>query len=130
MTTITCGLICNDSINLEAFKKTYEKRAHVSSVWVDVSADLQRPAMRRQGYDRAAWFAGVLPACLRALQGRPGDLDLFVTVEDDDEAAAVLAVGGLLVRLSEDGGESADGALDLRGLPPKAAAQRLAQAVG
>lgn len=134
MTTIITCIITNDPINLDSIKYAYENLADVPAVWIDVAADLQRPVMRRKGYARAAWFDEVLPACLGALQGRPGDLDLFVTVENAAEAAQVLALGGLVVRLSEDNSGSPDGALgdalDLRGLEPGQVARRLVAALG
>lgn len=134
MTTIVCGIITDDPINLVSINTAYEKRADVTSVWIDVAADIKRPVMQRKGYDRASWFAEVLPACLGALQGRPGDLNLFVTVENAEEAAQVLALGGLVVRLSEDDSGSPDGtlgdALDLRGLEPGRVARRLVAALG
>lgn len=131
MTTIACGIIANDSINLDAIKKSYGKRADVPAIWIDVAADLQRPVMRRKNYDRATWFEEVLPQCLGALQGLPGDLDVFVTVEDAAEAAAVVELGGLVVRLSEGGGGSPDGALgDVLDLKPRQAAERLVAALG
>ena len=61
---------------------------------------------------------------------RPGDLDVFVTVENAAEALQVLALGGVVARVGEDGGGGIDGALDLRGMAPKAAARELARAVG
>lgn len=134
MTTIITGIIINDPINLASIKAAYGNLADVPAVWIDVAADLQRPVMQRKSYDRASWFDEVLPACLGALQGRPGDLDVFVTVEDAAEAAQVLALGGLVVRLSEDGSGSPDGALgdvfDLQGLKPRQAAERLVAALG
>jgi hypothetical protein len=133
MTTIVCGIITNDPINLDSINTAYEQLTDVPSVWIDVAADLQRPVMQRGRCDRAAWFDEVLPRCLGALQARPDDLDLFVTVEDAAEAAQVLALGGLVVRLSEDGSGSPDGALDdavdLRGLKPEQVARRLVAAL-
>lgn len=61
MTTIVCGIITNDPINLDAIKNAYEKLADVPAIWIDVAADLQRPVMRRKGYDRAQWFGEALP---------------------------------------------------------------------
>ena len=130
MTTIVCGIITNDPINLAAIKTAYENLADVPALWIDVAADLQRPVMQRKGYDRAQWFDDVLPRCLQPLQVRPGDLDVFVGVESASEAAQVLALGGVVARVGEDGGRGADGALDLRGMAPKAAARELARAVG
>ena len=130
MTTIVCGIITNDPINLAAIKTAYENLADVPALWIDVAADLQRPVMQRKGYDRAQWFDDVLPRCLQALQVRPGDLDVFVTVENGAEAAQVLALGGVVARVGGDGGGGIDGALDLRGMAPKAAARELARAVG
>lgn len=86
--------------------------------------------MQRKGYDRAQWFDDVLPRCVGTLQGRPGNLDLFVAVENAAEAAQVLALGGVVARVGGDGGGGIDGALDLRGMAPKAAARELVQAVG
>jgi hypothetical protein len=130
MTTIVCGIITNDPINLASIKTAYENLADVPALWIDVAADLQRPVMQRKGYDRAQWFDDVLPRCLQALQVRPGDLDVFVTVDNAVEALQVLALGGVVARVGEDGGRGADGALDLRGMAPKAAARELARAVG
>lgn len=130
MTTIVCGIITNDPINLDAIKNAYEKLADVPAIWIDVAADLQRPVMRRKGYDRAQWFGEALPRCLQALQGRPGDLDLFLTVENAAQAAQVLALGGLVAHVGGDSGAGADDALDLRGMTPKAAARELARALG
>ena len=130
MTTIIAGIIANDPINLFSIKAAYQKLTDVPALWIDVAADLQRPVMQRKGYDRAQWFDDVLPRCLQSLQVRPGDLDVFVGVESGSEAAQVLALGGLVARVGEDGGRGADGALDLRGMAPKAAARELARAVG
>ena len=130
MTTIVCGIITNDPINLAAIKTAYENLADVPALWIDVAADLQRPVMQRKGYDRAQWFDDVLPRCLQPLQVRPGDLDVFVGVESASEAAQVLALGGVVARVGGDGGGGIDGALDLRGMAPKAAARELARAVG
>ena len=130
MTTIVCGTITNDPINLASIKHAYAKLADAPSIWIDVSSDLQRPVMQRKGYDRAQWFDDVLPRCLQALQVRPGDLDVFVTVENGAEAAQVLALGGVVARVGGDGGAGVDGALDLRGLTSRAAARGLARAVG
>lgn len=130
MTTIVCGTITNDPINLASIKHAYAKLADAPSIWIDVASDLQRPVMQRKGYDRAQWFGEVLPRCLQALQVRPGDLDVFVTVENAAEAAQVLALGGLVARLGGDGGAGADGVLDLCGMAPKAAARHLVRAIG
>lgn len=130
MTTIVCGIITNDPINLFPIKAAYEKLTDVPAIWVDVTSDLQRPVMQRKGYDRAQWFNDVLPRCLQALQGRPGDLDLFVSVESEAEASQVLALGGVVARVGADGDGGADGALDLREMAPKAAARELARTVG
>lgn len=130
MTTIITGIITNDPINLASIKHAYAKLADAPSIWIDVASDLQRPVMQRKGYDRAQWFDEALPRCLQALQGRPGDLDLFVAVENAAEAAQVLALGGLVARLGGDGGAGADGVLDLRGMAPKAAARHLVRAIG
>lgn len=130
MTTIVCGIITNDPINLASIKTAYENLADVPAIWIDVASDLQRPVMQHKGYDRAQWFDDVLPRCLQGLQVRPGDLDVFVTVENAAEAVRVLAMGGVVARLSEDDGGGADGALDLRGMTPKAAARELVRAVG
>lgn len=129
MITIVCGIITNDPINLDAIKHAYAKLADVPALWIDVAADLQRPVMQRKGYDRAQWFGEVPPRCLQALQVRPGSLDLFLTVENAAEAAQVLALG-LVARVCGDNGAGVDGALDLRGMAPKAAARELARAVG
>jgi len=67
---------------------------------------------------------------LQALQGRPGDLDVVVTVENAAEAARVLALGGVVARVGGDSDGSVRGALDLRGMVPRAAARLLARAVG
>lgn len=130
MTTIIAGIIANDPINLFSIKAAYQKLTDVPALWIDVAADLQRPVMQRKGYVRARWFDDVLPRCLQALQVRPGDLDVFVTVDNAVEALQVLALGGVVARVGEDGGRGADGALDLRGMAPKAAARELARAVG
>ncbi len=130
MTTIIAGIITNDPINLASIKHAYAKLADAPSIWIDVASDLQRPVMQRKGYDRAQWFDDVLPRCLQALQVRPGDLDVFVAVENGAEAAQVLALGGVVARVDEDGGAGVDGALDLRGLTSRAAARGLARAVG
>ncbi len=130
MTTIVCGIITNDPINLASIKTVYANLADVAALWIDVAADLQRPVMQRRGHDRAQWFDDALPRCLQALQGRPGDLDVFVTVENAAEAAQVLALGGVVARVGGDNGAGVDGALDLRGMAPKAAARELARAVG
>ena len=130
MTTIVCGIISNDPINLASIKTAYENLAYAPAVWIDVDADIKRPVMQRRGHDRAQWFDDVLPRCLQALQGRPGDLDLFVSVESEAEASQVLALGGVVARVGEDDRRGADGALDLRGMTPKAAARELARAVG
>lgn len=130
MTTIVCGIITNDPINFVAIKTAYGKLADVPAIWIDVASDLQRPVKQRKGYDRARWFDDVLPRCLQALQGRPGDLDVFVTVENAAEAAQVLALGGVVARVSGDGGGGIDGALDVRGMALKAAARELARALG
>ncbi|MDD2991808.1 MAG: hypothetical protein PHI64_22990 [Zoogloea sp.] len=130
MTSIITGLISNDSNNLTEIKNAYEKLAEVPAVWIDVDADIKRPVMQRKGFDRAQWFDDVLPRCLQALQVRPGDLDVFVTVENAAESARVLALGGVVARVGGDGGRGADGALDLRGMAPKAAARELARALG
>ena len=130
MTTIVCGIITNDPINLASIKTAYENLADVPAIWIDVASDLQRPVMQHKGYDRAQWFDDVLPRCLQALQVRPGDLDVFVTVENGAEAAQVLALGGVVARVGGDGGAGGDGALDLRGLTSRAAARGLARAVG
>ena len=130
MTTIVAGIFADDSNTFSCIKNAYEKLADVPAVWIDVDADIKRPAMHRKGYDRARWFDDVLPRCLQALQGRPGDLDVFVTVENAAEAAQVLALGGVVARVGEDGGGGIDGALDLRGMASKAAARELARAVG
>ncbi|WP_068803371.1 hypothetical protein [Thauera phenolivorans] len=130
MTTIVCGIITNDPINLDVIKNAYSKLAEVPSVWIDVDADIKRPAMQRQGYNRAKWFDDLLPRCLQGLQGRPGALDLFVTVENGAEAAQVLALGGVVARVGGDNGAGVDGALDLRGMAPKTAARELARTVG
>lgn len=130
MTTIITGISTNDPINLASIKNVYEKLAHAPAIWIDVDADIKRPVVQRKGYDRARWFDEALPRCLQALQVRPGDLDVFVTVENAAEAARVLALGGLVARLGGDGSGGIDGALDLRGMAPKAAARELARAVG
>lgn len=130
MTTIIAGILTNDPINLASIKTAYENIADVPAIWIDVTSDLQRPVMQREGYDRARWFDDVLPRCLQALQVRPGDMDVFVTVENAAEAARVLALGGLVARVGGDGSGGIDGALDLRGMAPKAAARELAQAAG
>lgn len=130
MTSIVCGIITNNQINLVSIKRAYEKLVDVPAIWIDVDTDIKRPAMQRKGYDRAQWFGEVLPRCLKALQVRPGDLDVFVTVENAAEAARVLDLGGMVARVGGDGGRGSDGALDLRGLAPKTAARELARAVG
>lgn len=130
MTTIIASFITNDPINLASIKTAYGNLADIPAVWIDVAADLQRPVMQRKGYHRAQWFGEVLPRCLQALQVRPGDLDVFVTVENAAEAAQVLALGGVVARVRGDNGAGVDGALDLRGMAPKAAARELARAVG
>lgn len=130
MTTIITGIITNGPTNLASIKNVYEKLAHVPAIWIDVDADIKRPVVQRKGYDRARWFDDVLPRCLQALQVRPGDTDLFVIIENGAEAARVLALGGLVARLGGDGGGGIDGALDLRGMAPKAAARELARAIG
>lgn len=128
MTTIVTGIFADDPINLFSIKAAYEKLADVPAIWIDVTSDLQRPVMQRRGYDRAQWFDDALPRCLQALQVRPGDLDLFVTVENAAEALQVLALGGVVVRVGEDYGTGVSGALDLRGMAPKTAARELARA--
>jgi hypothetical protein len=130
MATIITGIITNNPISLVSIKNAYGKLADVPAIWIDVDADIKRPAMQRKGYDRAQWFDDVLPRCVGALQGRPGDLDLFVSVENVSEAARVLALGGLVARVGEDGGAGVSGALDLRQLAPKAAARELVRALG
>lgn len=130
MATIITGIITNNPINLVSIKRAYEKLADVPAIWIDVDADIKRPAMQRKGYDRAQWFDDVLPRCVGTLQGRPGDLDLFVAVENAAEAARVLALGGLVARVGEDGGAGVSGALDLRGMAPKTAARELVRAIG
>lgn len=130
MTTIVAGIFADDSNTFSGIKNAYEKLADVPAVWIDVDADIKRPAMQRKGYDRAQWFDDVLPRCVGTLQGRPGNLDLFVAVENAAEAAQVLALGGVVARVGGDGGGGIDGALDLRGMAPKAAARELVRAVG
>ena len=130
MTTIVCAIITNDPMNLDSIRTTYAKRADVPAIWIDVAVDLQRPVMRRKGYDRAQWFDDVLPRCLQSLQVRPGDLDVFVGVESGSEAAQVLALGGLVARVGEDYGTGVSGALDLRGMAPQSSARELARTVG
>lgn len=130
MTTIVAGIFADDSNTFSGIKNAYEKLADAPAVWIDVDADIKRPVMQRRGHDRAQWFDDVLPRCLQALQGRPGDLDVFVTVENAAEAAQVLALGGVVARVSGDGSGGIDGALDLRGMTPKAAARELARAEG
>lgn len=130
MTSIVCGIITNNQINLVSIKRAYEKLVDVPAIWIDVDTDIKRPAMQRKGYDRAQWFDDVLPRCVGALQGRPGDLDLFVAVENEAEAAQVLELGGLVAHVGEDGGAGVSGDLDLRQLAPKAAARELIRALG
>lgn len=130
MTTIITGITSDDANTLNEIKNAYEKLAEVPAVWIDVDADIRRPAVQRKGYTRAQWFDIELPRCLQALQGRPGDLDLFVTVENAAEAAQVVALGGLVARLGGDDGAGVSGALDLRQLAPKAAARELVRALG
>jgi len=133
MTTIITGITSDDANTLTEIKNAYEKLAEVPAVWIDVDADITRPVMRLKGYTRAQWFDEVLPRCLQGLQGlqgRPGDLDLFVTVESTAEAAQVVALGGLVARVGWGSSAGVDGALDLRQLAPKVAARRLAQALG
>ena len=130
MTTIVAGIFADDSNTFSCIKTAYAKLADVPAVWIDVDADIKRPAMQRKGYDRAQWFDDVLPRCVGTLQGRPGNLDLFVAVENAAEAAQVLALGGVVARVGGDGGGGIDGALDLRGMAPKAAARELVRAVG
>lgn len=130
MTTIITGIITNDPINLASIKTAYEKLAHVPAIWIDIDADIKRPVMQLKGYDRAQWFGEVLPRCLQALQVRPGDLDVFVTVENAAEAAQVLALGGVVARVGGDGGTGVSGALDLRGMVPRASARELTRALG
>lgn len=130
MTSIVCGIITNNPINLASIKHAYAKLAAVPAIWIDVDTDIKRPAMQRKGYDRAQWFDDVLPRCLQALRGRSGDLDLFVAVENAAEAARVLALGGMVARVGGDSGAGVSGALDLRQLAPKSAARQLVRALG
>lgn len=130
MTTIITGITSDDANTLTEIKNAYEKLAEVPAVWIDVDADITRPVMQRKGYDRARWFDDVLPRCLQGLQGRPGDLDVFVGVKDAAEAARVLELGGLVARLGGVSGAGVDGALDLRQLAPKVVARELVRALG